>query len=80
MATKKRKYRFAMLEDSTLREIFHFRVSLLGAISTLTVAFILLIVILSVLIIFTPVRNILPGYSASLRQQLIQESARVDSL
>ena len=80
MATKKRKYRFAMLEDSTLREIFHFRVSLLGAISTLTIAFILLIVILSVLIIFTPVRNILPGYSASLRQQLIQESARVDSL
>ena len=69
-----------MLEDRTLREVFHFHVSLLGAISIITLSFLLLIVLLSVLIVYTPVRNILPGYSASLRQQLIQESARVDSL
>ena len=69
-----------MLDDLTLREVFHFRVSLLGAISIITLSFLLLIVLLSVLIIYTPVRNILPGYSASLREQLIAESARVDSL
>lgn len=69
-----------MLDDTTLREVFHFRVSLMGAISMITFAFVLLIVLLSVLIVYTPVRNILPGYSASLRQQLVQESARVDSL
>ena len=80
MAEKRRKYRLAMLEDTTLREVFHFRVSLIGAISILTVSFIALIVLLSVLIVYTPIRNILPGYSASLRQQLIEESARVDSL
>lgn len=69
-----------MLDDTTLREVFHFRVSLVGSIGILTASFILLIVLLSALIIYTPVRNILPGYSASLRQQLIDESARVDSL
>ena len=69
-----------MLDDITLREVFHFRVSLLGAISMITLSIIALIVLLSVLIVYTPLRNILPGYSASLRQQLVQESAHVDSL
>ena len=69
-----------MLEDSTLREVFHFRVSFWGAISVITLTFVLLIVLLSVLIVYTPIRNILPGYNESLRQQLITESARVDSL
>ena len=69
-----------MLDDLTLREVFHFRVSMLGAISVITITIIALIVLLSVLIVYTPLRNILPGYSASLRQQLVQESARVDSL
>ncbi|MBR2166490.1 MAG: hypothetical protein IKP02_05190 [Paludibacteraceae bacterium] len=80
MANKRHKYRFAMLDDLTLREVFHFRVSLLSAISIITIAIVTLIVLLSVLIVYTPLRNILPGYSASLRQQLIDESARVDSL
>lgn len=69
-----------MLDDLTLREVFHFRVSLLGAVTTITVSLLALIVLLSILIVYTPLRNILPGYSASLRQQLIEESARVDSL
>lgn len=80
MANKRRKYRLAMLDDLTLREVFHFRVSLLGAISVITLSILVLIVLLSVLIVYTPIRNILPGYSASLRQQLVDESARVDSL
>ena len=69
-----------MLEDTTLREVFHIRVSLLGAISVITLSIVAIIALLSVLIIYTPIRNILPGYSASLREQLVDESARVDSL
>ena len=69
-----------MLDDRTLREVFHIRVSLLGAISMITIMIVALIVLLSILIVYTPIRNILPGYSESLRQQLVQESARVDSL
>lgn len=76
----KRKYRLAVLDDITLREMFHWRLSGLSAITLVTVLFLLLIGILSVLIIYTPIRNILPGYSESIRQQLIMESARVDSL
>lgn len=80
MANKRHKYRLAMLDDVTLREVFHIRVSWLGAVSVITITLLALIVLLSVLIVYTPIRNILPGYSESLRQQLIQESARVDSL
>ena len=74
------KYRLAMLDDVTLREVFHVRLTGLGTFSVLTLLFVLLLALLSVLIIFTPIRNVLPGYSESIRQQLIQESARVDSL
>jgi len=69
-----------MLDDVTLRELFHVRVSWLGAVSFITVTLLALLVLLSILIVSTPIRNILPGYSESLRQQIIQESARVDSL
>ena len=80
MKKKQRKYRLAILEDTTLREVFHFRVSAMSAITMLAVLFIVLLVSLSLLIVYTPIRNILPGYEASVRQQLIDESARVDSL
>lgn len=80
MAEKGRKYRLAMLDDSTLREVFHIRMSWLGAVSVVTLSIVVLLALLSILIVYTPLRNILPGYSASVRQQLIQESARVDSL
>lgn len=80
MAKKQRKYRLAMLDDTTLREVFHFRVSAMSAITMLTVVFIILIVALSLLIVYTPIRNVLPGYDANVRQELIDESARIDSL
>lgn len=69
-----------MLEDRTLREVFHFRVSWLGAVTVITISIVVMMLLLSLLIVYTPIRNVLPGYSESLRQQLIQESARVDSL
>lgn len=76
----RRQYRLAVLDDRTLREVFHMKLSGLGTFTTLMVTFILLLAVLSALIVLTPIRNILPGYSESIRQQLIIESARVDSL
>ena len=76
----RRQYRLAVLDDRTLREVFHMRLSGLGTISVFVMLFLVMLVSLSVLIIFTPIRNILPGYSESIRQQVIMESARVDSL
>jgi septal ring factor EnvC (AmiA/AmiB activator) len=74
------KYRLAMLDDNTLREVFSLRIGWWGAISVITISFMLILVALSLLIVYTPLRNILPGYNESLRQQIITESARVDSL
>lgn len=80
MTEEKKKYRLAMLEDRTLREVFHIRMSGLGMFTFLTLVFLLLIAVLSALIVYTPIRNILPGYSESIRHQLVDQSARVDSL
>ncbi len=76
----RRKYRLAVLDDITLREVFHMQLSGLGTLTVFMLLFLALMIILSLLIVYTPIRNILPGYSESLRQQLIYESARVDSL
>ena len=76
----RRQYRLAVLDDRTLREVFHMRLSGMGTISVLVALFLVLIIVLSVLIVYTPIRNILPGYSESIRQQLLVESARIDSL
>jgi murein DD-endopeptidase MepM/ murein hydrolase activator NlpD len=42
--------------------------------------FLLTLGLFSLVILYTPVKNYLPGYSEDIRQQLIVESARMDSL
>ena len=74
------KYRLSIVDESNLNELGHVRLNGFGAFSIFFLLFLLTIALLSVLIIYTPIRNVLPGYSESIRQQLIVESARVDSL
>lgn len=76
----RRKRRLTLIDDDTLREFWHIHVSGLGVFTVMFFMFLLTIGLLSVLIVYTPVRNILPGYSASLRQEIIEESMRIDSL
>lgn len=76
----RRKRRLTLIDDNTLREFWHIHVSGLGVFTVLFLMFMLTIGILSLLIVYTPFRNILPGYSASLRQEIIEESMRIDSL
>lgn len=61
-------------------EAWHIRLSRLGVFTLLSVMFFLTLALFAVLIIFTPIRNVLPGYSESLRQQLIAQSTQIDSL
>lgn len=75
-----RKYRLSVLHEDTLAESWHIRLSLLGSVTILTLMFLLTVGLLSVLIIYTPIRNILPGYSEDVRQHLVETSARLDSL
>lgn len=74
------KRRLTLIDDDTLREFWHIHVSGLGVFTVVFMMFLLTIGILSLLIVYTPVRNFLPGYSASLRQEIIEESMRIDSL
>lgn len=76
----RRKRRLTLIDDDTLREFWHVHVSGLGVFTLMFFMFLLTIGVLSLLIVYTPVRNILPGYSASLRQEIIEESMRIDSL
>lgn len=76
----RQKRRLTLIDDDTLREFWHIHVSGLGVFTVMFFMFLLTIGVLSLLIIYTPFRNILPGYSASLRQEIIEESMRIDSL
>lgn len=74
------KYRLSVMNEDTLTESWHVRLSRLGVFTLLCALFVLTLALFSVLIIFTPIRNVLPGYSESLRQQLIQQTTQIDSL
>jgi len=74
------KRRISVLDDHTLNELWSFRLSALGLTICITLMFVLTLVGLSLAIIFTPVRNILPGYNQNLRNNLMEESVRLDSL
>lgn len=75
-----RKYRLSVLHEETLTETMHLRLSWLGVFTFFTLMFLLTIGLISLLILYTPIKHILPGYSEDFRHQLITETARVDSL
>ena len=72
--------RIAIIDEHTLRELHSFRLSVLGITTVLVVMFIVTVVVLSLLITHTSLRTLLPGYDENLRQTLLNESMRVDSL
>ena len=77
----KKKYRFSIFNDTTHEEIFAFRAYGVLSAVTLAVAVILLIASVTVLISFTSLRELIPGYpSAQSRQDLIQNTIKIDSL
>mgnify|MGYP006969170650 FL=1 len=74
------KYRVSVLDELTLSERWHFRLNGWGAIVWIAILFLLALALFSLLILYTPIRNYLPGYSENIRQQLMVESARLDSM
>ena len=76
------KYKISILNENTLEEVFHIRLSkgtVLGASFLIAIVYFFLI---AILIIKTPIREFLPGYTENinLRRQLMQEALVVDSL
>lgn len=74
------KYLLSVVNEDTLTERWHVRISWLGVVVTAISLFLLTLALLSLLIVFTPIRTILPGYTEDIRQRLVREVERVDSL
>ncbi len=77
----KNKYRLVILNDTSFEEKFSYRLSPLN-IATLLLSFALLLILtVAMVIIFTPLREYIPGYTdVSLRQELTNMVLKTDSL
>lgn len=76
----RQRYRISVMNEDTLGEVSHFRLSKIGMFLWLSLLFIVTFSLLALLVWLTPLRNYLPGYDADIRKELITEVARVDSL
>lgn len=77
----KNKYRLVILNDATFEEKFSYRLSPLNIVTLIMTFAVFLMGSVAVIIIFTPLREYIPGYTdVSLRQDLTNIVLRSDSL
>jgi lipoprotein NlpD len=75
------KYKLLLFNESTLEDIWSFRLSQLSVIIYLGLFAFILIALTSVIIILTPIRNYLPGYlDIEVRQEILRNAMAADSL
>ncbi len=75
------RYRMSILNENTLAETFHVRLSRLSVFLIVCTFGIVSFVLLSLIIFLTPIKHYLPGYSdASIRTDLVEQVLLVDSL
>lgn len=75
------KYRVSIMNENTLEESWHIRLSRFSVLVYGTLFIIVTFIFLTVLILNTPIANYLPGYGeGGNRSKIIQESMLVDSL
>lgn len=76
-----KKYRFAIMEDESHKNLFGFRANRLSVIIGSIASFLIILTLVLVLIAYTPIRQLIPGYpSAESKRAAIQNAAKVDSL
>ena len=75
------KYKLTITNENTLEEIVGIHVSKLNGVSVLLSAVTVIFLIASLIIVFTPLRNYLPGYmNTEIRVQVVTNALRADSL
>ena len=75
------KYKLTITNENTLEEIVGIHVSKLNGMSVLLSAVTVIFLIASLIIVFTPLRNYLPGYmNTEVREQVVTNALRADSL
>lgn len=75
------KYKLTIINENTLEEVVGIHVSKLNGLSVLLSACVIIFLIAAAIIIFTPLRNYLPGYMDSqTRSRMVTNALRADSL
>jgi len=75
------KYRLVILNEDTFEERFAMKLTRLNVFVLSSISAIILIILTTLLIAFTPLREYIPGYSSSkLKRQALDLSIKVDSL
>jgi len=74
-------YKFLIVNEKTLEEVFNLKLSRLTAVTYFCATLVVVFALMSVFIIYTPVKHFLPGFSdVSLRSNLTKEIIKIDSL
>ncbi len=75
------RYKLFILNETTLEEVFRIKISRLTVFLYVFFALIIVFILMSVLILYSPLKYYLPGFSDySLRSELSYNMARIDSL
>lgn len=75
------KYKLTVINENTLEEVVGIHVSKLNGFSVLLVACTIIFLLAAIIIVFTPLRNYLPGYmNSEVRSQVVNNALKVDSL
>lgn len=75
------KYRLSFVNENTLEEVFHIKLSKLKVFLLSLALVVLLVSLTAIVIINTPIRNYLPGYlDAEIRREMIENVLKTDSL
>jgi murein DD-endopeptidase MepM/ murein hydrolase activator NlpD len=75
------KYKLVFLDEQTYEEVFMLRLSKMNVFTYFGSAAMLIIVLVTLLIAFTPIREYIPGYpTGAERRMIIRNAQRVDSL
>lgn len=77
----RRKYRIVIYNNDTYEEKVHFKLTLMNFFSIVVFSSVLLIVLVTYLIAFTPLREYIPGYTdVTLNRRVYEMERRADSL
>ena len=77
----RKKYRVVVYSNDTYEEKVHFKLTLLNFFNILVASSVLLIILVTYLIAFTPLREYIPGYTdVSLNRRVYEMERRADSL
>ena len=75
------RYRLVFFNDDTFEEVWHLRVTLINVLSIAGTVCILLVFGSMALVMFTPLRQLVPGYPTdAMRSQIMNNVLRLDSL